>query len=404
MQKPHQFGRKATIALIVVLGFICAVVFIRRSSRELATTGNPNAAAACSNPPPSEATVEMTASQLTSIKIEPVGTHLFPVEKEAVGTIDFDGDLSVQVFPTVQGKLLRALVELGDQVTKGQPLYTIESTDLIQAESTLIGAAASFELTSKQLARVKTLGETNGIAQKELEQTTSEQQTADGSLKAARDAVRMFGKTDAEIDQIIATRKVDPALVVASPISGQVTAKNNTAPGVLVQPGIAPAPYTVADISVKWMLANVTESDSPLVRSGQPVQVKVLAYPDRLFEGKISKTYVPVDPATHRVTIRSEIKDDKNELRPGMLANFVIVVKEPVEATAIAANGVVRESDGTMTVWVTTDRKKFVQKVVKTGQRRDGQVQIFDGLQRGELAVTEGAIFLSNMLNAPPTD
>jgi len=123
-----------------------------------------------------------------------------------------------------------------------------------------------------------------------------------------------------------------------------------------------------------------------------------------LFEGKISKTYVPVDPATHRVTIRSEIKDDKNELRPGMLANFVIVVKEPVEATAIAANGVVRESDGTMTVWVTTDRKKFVQKVVKTGQRRDGQVQIFDGLQRGELAVTEGAIFLSNMLNAPPTD
>jgi cobalt-zinc-cadmium efflux system membrane fusion protein len=214
----------------------------------------------------------------------------------------------------------------------------------------------------------------------------------------------MFGKTDAEIDQIIATRKVDPALVVTSPIAGQITAKNNTAPGVLVQPGIAPAPYTVADISVKWMLANVTESDSPLVRPGQPVQVKVLAYPDRLFEGKISKTYVPVDPATHRVTIRSEIKDDKNELRPGMLANFVIVVKEPAEATAIAANGVVRESDGTMTVWVTKDRKKFVQKVVKTGQRRDGQVQIFDGLQRGELAVTEGAIFLSNMLNAPPTD
>jgi len=55
------------------------------------------------------------------------------------------------------------------------------------------------------------------------------------------------------------------------------------------------------------------------------------------------RIYAAVDPNTHRVTIRSEIADPKNELRPGMLANFVIRVQEPVEATAIPANGVVRE-------------------------------------------------------------
>ena len=57
-----------------------------------------------------------------------------------------------------------------------------------------------------------------------------------------------------------------------------------------------------------------------------------------------------------------------------------------------------------MTAWVTTDRHRFVQRIIKTGLRRDGQVQILEGLQRGELAVTDGAIFLSNMLQAPPTD
>ena len=129
-----------------------------------------------------------------------------------------------------------------------------------------------------------------------------------------------------------------------------------------------------------------------------------MAYPDRVFKGKVSKIYAAVDPNTHRVTIRSEIADPKNELRPGMLANFVIRVQHPVEATAIPANGVVREADGTMTAWVTTDRHHFVQRVVKTGLRRDGQVQILDGLQRGELVVTDGAVFLSNMLEAPPTD
>jgi cobalt-zinc-cadmium efflux system membrane fusion protein len=87
-----------------------------------------------------------------------------------------------------------------------------------------------------------------------------------------------------------------------------------------------------------------------------------------------------------------------------MLANFVIHVRGPVEATAIPANGVVRESDGTMTIWVTTDRRRFVQRVVKTGLRRDDQVQILEGLRPGELVVSDGAVFLSNMLQAPPTD
>ena len=151
--------------------------------------------------------------------------------------------------------------------------YTIKSPDLIQAESALIGAAATFELTSKELARVKGLP---GISERELEQAISDQQTADGALKAARDAVRVFGKTDAEIDQMIASRKIDPALVVRSPISGQITSFN-APPGLLVQPGNGTAPYTVANVSVKWMLANVVESDIPLFHLGQPVQVKVMA-------------------------------------------------------------------------------------------------------------------------------
>jgi cobalt-zinc-cadmium efflux system membrane fusion protein len=75
-----------------------------------------------------------------------------------------------------------------------------------------------------------------------------------------------------------------------------------------------------------------------------------------------------------------------------------------VESTALPANGVVREADGTMTAWVTSDRHRFSQRVVKTGLRQEGRVQILDGLLRGELAVTDGGIFLSNMLQAPPTD
>jgi cobalt-zinc-cadmium efflux system membrane fusion protein len=353
-----------------------------------------------SSSPSSEAALELSPSQLNSIKIEPVGSYQFPVEKDAVGNIDFADDLSVQVFPAYQGTIIKTFVELGVRVQKDQPLYTIKSPDLIQAESNLIGAAATFELTNKELARVQGLG---GIAEREKEQATSDQQTADGALKAARDAVLVFGKTNAEIDQMIALRKTDPALVVRSPISGTVTSFN-APPGLLVQPGNLPAPYSVAYVTVKWMLANVSETEIPFFHLGQPVQVKVMAYPDRVFQGKVSKIYATVDPNTHRVTIRSEIADPHDELRPGMLANFVIRVHNPVEANAIPANGVVREADGTMTAWVTTDRRRFEQRIIKIGLRNDDRVQVLDGLRRGELVVADGAVFLSNMLSAPPSD
>jgi cobalt-zinc-cadmium efflux system membrane fusion protein len=190
---------------------------------------------------------------------------------------------------------------------------------------------------------------------------------------------------------------------VRSPITGQITSVNAT-PGLLVQPGKLPAPCAVADVSVKWMLANVTETDSPVFRVGQPVEIRVAAYPGRVFEGKITKIYPNVDPNNHRVTIRSEIADPKNELRAGMVADFVARVQDPVEAMAIPATGVARESDGTLTAWVTTDRHRFIQRTVKIGLQQDGRYQVLEGLQRGELAVTDRAVFLNNMLQAPPSD
>ena len=397
MKYPVQVSKRFVVASVATAIIIAAGVVESACSRGQAANAK---APQDSAPKSSVSSLDLSPSQLNSIKIEAVGSYQFPVEKDAVGNIDFDEDLSVQVFPAYQGTILKTFGELGAMVQKDQPLYTIKSPDLIQAESNLIGAAATFDLTNKELVRVQGLG---GIAEREKEQATSDQQTAEGALKAARDAVLVFGKTNAEIDQMIASRKIDPALVVRSPITGKITYKV-AQPGFLVQPGNLPAPYSVADVAIKWMLANVSETEIPLFHLGQPVQVKVNAYPDHVFHGKVSKIYETVDPNTHRVTIRSEIADPHDELRPGMLANFVIRVQDPVEATAIPANGVVREADGTMTAWVTTDRRHFEQRTIKTGLRRDDRVQILSGLRRGELVVSDGAVFLSSMLSAPPTD
>jgi cobalt-zinc-cadmium efflux system membrane fusion protein len=395
-----------TVLVSVIAAAVIAVLFLKSKSGLAEGTVTPPSPPASSSEgaPKADPTVDLQANQLHAVKIEPVGSYEFPVEVEAVGNIDFDEDLSVPVFSPYQGKIITALKQLGDPVEKGEALYTIDSPDLVQAESNLIGAAATLELTNKELKRAKELYSSSvGVSQRELEQAINDQQTAEGALKAARDAVRVFGKAEAEIDQIVVGRKIDPSLVVPSPIKGEITMRE-AQPGLLVQPGNVPAPYTVADVTIKWMLANVVEYDSPAVKTGQPVEVTVQALPGRTFEGKVSKIGAAVDPNSHTVMVRASIADPQNELRSGMLCSFTIRVKEPVEATALPAKGIVRESDGTFTAWVTADRRRFTQKIVKLGLLKDNRYQILDGLRPGELAVTDGAVFLSNSLDLPPSD
>jgi membrane fusion protein, heavy metal efflux system len=341
--------------------------------------------------------LNLSDSQLAEVKVEPVEEREFPVEKEAVGSIDFNEDMETQVFTPYQGRIISLFAAVGDDVKKGQTLFTIDSPDLLAAESNLIAAVGVMELTTRNLARLRELYKTLAVSQHDLEQAISDQQTAEGNLRAGRDAVRIFGKSDAEIDRIVADRLADPTLVVPSPINGRVTVRS-AAPGLFVQPANPPPPYIVADIDTMWMLANVIENDSPAFRLGQAVKVRLSAFPDRMFDGKITTIGASVDPNTRRVLVRSEIKDPQHELRSGMFGNFIISIGAPVRSPAVPLAGVVREGDGTQTVWVTADRRRFTKRAVKIAQPRDGYRQILEGLQVGELVATEGAVFLDNMV------
>jgi membrane fusion protein, heavy metal efflux system len=403
---PFDMRRTKVVAVLagaltlIVAGACVGFFFADRLRTDLAAT-SANAAAETSNAsagdPATANTVAISETQLASIKVEPAAERLFPVEKEAVGSIDFNEEMSTPVFTNYQGRIIELFARVGDEVKKGDRLFTIDSPDLIQAESALIAAAGVLELTTRALSRAQGLYATRAVAQKDVEQAASDQQTAEGALKAARDNVRLFGKSDAEIDRIIAERRLDPVLVIRSPISGRVTARN-AAPGLFVQPGNPPAPYVVTDISTMWMIANVPETDVPALKLDQQVTVKVKAFPDRVFDGRISTIAQMVDPNTHRALVRSEVADPRHELRSGMFANFVIRTGDPVRSVAIPLNGVVREGDGTMVVWVTTDRRHFVKRTVKIGMQREGYHQILEGVQPGELVAVDGAVFLSNAL------
>ena len=102
------------------------------------------------------------------------------------------------------------------------------------------------------------------------------------------------------------------------------------------------------------------------------------------------------DLQLHRGLVRAEIEDSKHELLPGMFASFVILTGAPVSAVAVPAEGIVREGDGTMTVWFAPDSHHFTRRAVKIGMQHEGFDQILDGVRPGTQIVTKGAVFLDN--------
>lgn len=342
-------------------------------------------------------TISITDKQAMLVKIETAHAYEFAQQRRAIGTVEFNQEKTVQVFSQYQGRIKQVFVTAGDNVILNQPLFSIESPDFLQATSTLISTAGVRVLANKALERVKKMAGIQASSQRDLDQAFSDQQSAEGNYRSARDAMRIFGKNDAEIDAIISSKQVNAEMVVLSPIAGRVISRN-AQPGLLVQPGSTPAPIAVADQTTMWIVANVPETELAFIKEGQELIATVNALPGTTYQGKIVNIGATVDSATRRVAVRAEIPNIDKVLRAQMLAGYVIKTGAPEKSIAIPTESIVREGDGTMTTFVTSDDRTFKRRSITTGLTQNNRVQVLTGLTAGEKIASDGALFLSNAL------
>jgi len=358
--------------------------------------------------------VTVDDEQAQRIKIEPVQLRSFREEKTAVGRIAFNDDRTTSIFAPFSGRVQRLIATPGDVLHPGSPLLVIDSPDLGQANADLLAASEAVQKAQNQLTqaervatRQRLLHEAGVGTYKDFEQADSDlrnaqhdRKTAETQLEAVRNRLRaLFGKSDAEIAKTEATHQVERVMPMLSPIAGTVTARK-VSPAQFVRPDNTDPLFAVADVSSMWLIANVAEIDIPLIKVGQEVAVQVLAYPGEVFRARITYVGASVDPAVRRLTVRAEIDNRDGKLKPDMFASFRILTGAPTQSPSVPGDAIVREGDGTMMVWVTTDRKRLVKRTVKVGLQQDGFDQILEGLQPGELVATEGALFLNNARTA----
>jgi membrane fusion protein, heavy metal efflux system len=362
--------------------------------------------------PPSEpGSFKPTEAQWKGLQIAPVETRSFRPERVTEGNIAIDDDLNTAVFSPYSGRVTRLIAKLGDAVTAGAPLFTVEATEFVQAANDLITAVAAFKTARAQQTqaevnekRAHELYEAKGGALKDWQQAQTDLaaaqntvRSADIALAAVRNRLRILDKTDKEIAALEAqpTQKLEPMATVTAPISGVVT-QRQVGLGQFIQSvssGASNPVYTIGDLSTVWLMANVRETDASLVGVGTPVEVRVPAYPDRVFTARISWVAPAIDQNTHRLPVRADVENPGATLKPMMFASFSIITGAPTVAPAVPQSAIVYEGE-TARVWVARDNGTVTARVVTTGQTSDGMVEIRSGLSAGEKIVTRGTLFI----------
>jgi len=360
---------------------------------------------------PEPGTFHPTPAQLASLKIAPVALVTFRPEYITDGNIAVDDDLTTPVFSPYSGRVLRLIARLGDHVEQGAPLLTVAASESVQGQNDLVAALATQRTARTQLVQAQTnetrareLYRANGGALKDWQQSQTDLAAAKNALSAAeialataRNRLRILGRSDAEIAALenAPMQTLDPSAVVVAPIAGIVTQRQvglgqyiNSAAN-----GAANPVYTIGDLSTVWMIANVREAEAPLVHLGAPVEVRVPAYPGRIFTAKISWIAPAIDTSTRRLPVRAEIANNDSALKPAMFAEFKIIIGDPVTSPAVPTSAIVYEGDGAR-VWVARDDGDIASRTVTTGKTSDGMVEILSGLSAGEKIVTSGTLFI----------
>ena len=390
----------AIIAAAVALAGL-ALLALRPAERASAySTPAAPAAAADSFRPSKEA--------WAGLKLSPVAKMSFRPLVEAEGNIAIDDDRSTPVFSPYSGRVVKILAKTGAHVEAGQPLISVEATEIVQAQNDLIAAVAALETARAQFELAKTAEQrqhelylAKGGALKDWQQAQadligarSNLHSAEIALAAVRNRLRILGKSDQQIAALESapTGRIDPIADVAAPIGGTVT-QRQVGPGQYISSGASDPVYTIGDLSVVWLVAKVREADAPKIRLGESAEVHVLAYPGRVFRAKISWIGSSIDTDTHRLPVRADVENPDGALKPMMFARFDIVTGPAVERPAVSEEAVVYEGSAAR-LWVAGPKDTVTARPVRTGIVRDGMVEITSGLAAGEKVVTAGALFI----------
>jgi multidrug efflux pump subunit AcrA (membrane-fusion protein) len=324
------------------------------------------------NMAPGAVMVNSSQQQLIGVKTATVQRVPLVRTLRTTGQVTPDETRIAHVHTKYSGYLDRVFVDfVGQTIRKGQPLFTIYSPDLVATqEEYLIARRGNTSLGGSPFANVS--------------------DGAHSLLEAARERLRLWDLTDAQIKQLDETGKVNKTLTFYSHVSG-IVQDRKAFPQTAVTPDMEL--YTVADLSRIWVLADVYEYELPFVRVGQAADITLSYYPGRTWRGRVSFINPAVDPQTRTVKVRIELPNPRLELKPQMFTD--VSLKIDYGRHVVVPRDAVLDSGNRQIVFVAGDGS-FTPRDVKLGAQVDDNVIVLAGLKPGETIATSGNFLIDS--------
>jgi cobalt-zinc-cadmium efflux system membrane fusion protein len=332
--------------------------------------------------------------QLTEAEIKTAGIRIEEAREAEVherisvtATIQANQDRLARVAPRVPGRIVGIAANLGDRVKTGQALATLDSIELGEAHSAYLQAESQFKLAQADFERAEKLYADQIVPQKDYLRSRAEQEKGRANLRAATDKLRLMGVTPLRSESALSV------FPVTAPFAGTVIEKKAVL-GELAQPD-KPL-FTVADLSVVWIEANLFEKDLGKVKTGAVVGVTVAAYPDEVFKGRLTYISSVMDKESRTIKARVEVPNADGRLKPDMFATAAIDTVSAGKALTVPASAVLL-MEGKKAVFV-RKKKGFEQRVVELGENLGGRFVVKEGVEEGDAVVVEGTYALKARL------
>jgi cobalt-zinc-cadmium efflux system membrane fusion protein len=350
-------------------------------------------------PPPSDAAAAPLAKSApappaSQPRIETAVVEFSPSHQALTlsGKVAYGEDRYSKISSPLQGRVVEVRAHLGDRVKAGDVLLIVDSPDIAQAYSEYVKEDSELQYATRAQDLAKDLYENKAMPLKDLKQAENELVKARAEFRRAKERLLSLRVPADELTKPLDKQKITSRFEMKSPLTGIVVERAVT-PGQSVGGDPSQVLFTVADLDMLQVLADLYERDLALVREGQFAKVTVEAYPGVDFPATLAAIGDVVDPATRTIKVRAWVNNDPHKLKPEMFARLHLDVGDATQFIAVPREAVL-EADGKQFVYVVEEPNRYVKREVKVSNISTDQVRIIEGLTRGQRIVTKGAVLI----------
>jgi cobalt-zinc-cadmium efflux system membrane fusion protein len=308
------------------------------------------------------------------------------------GKVAYGEDRYSRISSPLQGRVVEVRAHLGDRVKAGAVLLVIDSPDIAQAYSEYVKEDSDLRYATRAYELAKDLYDDKAMPLKDLKQAENELVKARAEFRRAKERLLSLRVSAEELNKPLDKQQITSRFEMKSPLTGTVVERAVT-PGQSVGGDPSQVLFTVADLDMLQVVADLYERDLSLVKEGQFAKVNVEAYPGVDFPATIAAIGDIVDPTSRTIKVRAWVNNEEHKLKPEMFARLQLEVGEAAQFLVVPREAVL-EVDSKQFVYVVDSQNRYIKQEVKVASISPDQVRILEGLTRGQRIVTKGAVLI----------